>query len=125
MNGKGALILSSNVDDNLLEEVMNAGYFVKLLDKVIKLIRKVVSLQQNIFDGTFSSNCQVNSVPKELLTLVNMLIEGTNINAKVTQPTFSTAQIIMFNFNPNKKLNSNASAPETKVTYHSKKRETP
>ena len=27
MNGKVGLILTSNVDDNLLEEVINAGYF--------------------------------------------------------------------------------------------------
>ena len=90
-------------------------------------IRKAMELKQNVFDGTFPANCQQNSVPKELLTLVSMLIVGANINVKLTQPTLSCAQMIMSNFSPNRYVNSNSTtAPESNVTYHhSKKRETP
>ena len=34
---------------------------------------------KNEFTGNISSDCQQQSVPTELITLVNMLLEGSNV----------------------------------------------
>ena len=117
--------MKEDIDANLQDEVSEPDFFIKLLNKVVRAIRKTMILQKNDFNGTFSANCQHNSVPKELLALITMLINGTNSNAKMRQSSLSCAQMIMSNFNPNRKCGNNSSTCENKVTYHSKKRETP
>ena len=116
--------MKEDIDANLQDEVSEPDLFIKLLNKVVRPIRKAMILQKNDFNGTFSANCQHNSVPKELLALITMLIDGTNINAKISQSSLSCAHTIMSNFNPNRKCGNHSSTCENKVTY-SKKRETP
>ena len=99
VGSKVTLFLRSDLDESLLEELMN----VKLLNKVIKPIRKAMLFYQNSFDGTFKPNCQENFVPIELLTLVNMTVEGTNIDAKITQSSHSCAKMMLSDNKPDRR----------------------
>ena len=86
---------------------------------VVSSIRKAMSKQNNEFTGQFLKGCQEKSVPKELLTLISMLVDGTNPNSKLSQFSLTCAQLIMSYYKPNNKTN------EEKMTYHSRKREMP
>ena len=125
INNKVTLLMKEDIDANLQDDVSEPDIFIKLLNKVVRPLRKAMILQKNDLNGTFSANCQYNSVPKELLAFITILIDGTNINAKISQSSLSCAQMIMSNFNPNRKCGNNSSTCENKVTSHSKKRETP
>ena len=97
---------------------MNSISIVEQLNKIVIPIRKGISRQQDIFTGKLSTDCQKNSVPKELLSLISMIIDGTDHTSKLSQATLTCAQLIVSNYKPN-----NAGA-EDKMTYHSQKRET-
>ena len=53
------------------------------------------------FSGNFGKDCQTNSVPKSLLMLVQMILEGTNLSLATDNQTNNTAlqlsQLIKFN----------------------------
>ena len=49
-------------------------------------------------EGTFSENCQSNAVPKELLTLISMIIDGTSVTSKLSQASLTCAQLIVSNY---------------------------
>ena len=74
--------MKQDIDANLVDEVLEPDFLIKLLNKVVCPVRKAMVLRRDDFDGTFSANCQQNSVPKELLALISMLIDGININVK-------------------------------------------
>ena len=105
--------------DVLLDDLTDPNYFENQVNKFVSSIRKAMSKQNNEFTGQFLKGCQEKSVPKELLTLISMLVDGTNPNSKLSQFSFTCAQLIMSNYKPNNKTN------EKKMTYHSRKRETP
>ena len=52
-------------------------------------------------NGSFGENCQQESVPKRLLALVNMVLEGPSIKDQIqecsTQLHFPIAQVLKFN----------------------------
>ena len=105
--------------DNLVREVMSPSSFVEQLNNVVVPIRKKISEQKNRFTGTFSMDCQKASVPKELLSLISMLIDGTDHTSKLSQASLTCAQLIVSNYLPNN------TDDENKTRYHSKDRETP
>ena len=74
---KVKLYLKKDID-NLVKKVMNPNSFVEQLDKIFIPIRKAISHQENNFTGEFCTDCQKNSIPKELLFLMCMLIDGTD-----------------------------------------------
>lgn len=80
---------------------MNSNSFVEQLNKIVILIRKAKSRQQNNDAGLFSMDCQKNSVPKELLSLISMFIDGTEHTSKLSQATLTCAQLILSNYKPN------------------------
>ena len=100
---------------------MNSNSFVEL-NKIVILIRKAKSRQQNNDAGLFSTDCQKNSVPKELLSLIRMFIDGTEdkfkLKTKLSQATLTCAQLILLNYKPN-------TGAVDKTTYLSQERETP
>ena len=71
---------------------MSPSSFVEQLNKIVILIRKAISRQQNSFTGKFSTDCQKNSIPKELLSLISMLIDETDHTSKLSQATLTYAQ---------------------------------
>ena len=84
-----------------------------------KLIRKDILNMTTNFSGSFSPDCQESAVPQSLLTLVNMLLYGSELNSNAySQPALSLSQLIMFNY-------INRSKENAKSLHHSKSRETP
>ena len=65
----------------------------------------------NKFDGTFSTHCQEESVPMQLISLVSMLIDGSGISKDVSQHALTCAQLIMYNFRTTKKTSQGNQLP--------------
>jgi len=65
---------------------------------VVKLLRDAIFSASFHFEGSFESNCQIESIPKMLLNFVNMLLEGPGcINSSTNQAALSISQLIVFN----------------------------
>ena len=60
------------------------------LAKAASIVRKEMFTQKYTFDGSFAANCQANAVPPSLLSLVNMILYGPNIEMQAS--TFTKAQ---------------------------------
>ena len=93
------------------------------LIKVAKMVRRDMFQLKNTFEGSFSTECQDDSVPDSLVTLVAMVLEGPSIldqnEAKATsQQVLSIAQLIKFNCR-------NRLSKEQKALYHTRDHETP
>lgn len=92
------------------------------LGKAAEIIRRDIMSMQSAFDGSFASGCQEASVPKSLVALVSMIIEGTSITNKNTdenrQSTLSMAQLLQYNSCVKPRTGSSR-------TRHSRNRETP
>ena len=85
---------------------------------------------KNEFIGNISSDCQQQSVPTELITLVNMLLEDSNVTHFTNQNVLTCAQRLLYNFKPRIKYltrptENNEVKPNSETIYHSKMRETP
>ena len=84
---------------------------------------------KNEFTGNISSDCQQQSVPKELVTLVNMLLEGSNVTHFTNQNVLTFAQLLLYNFKPRtnyltRPTENDEVKPNSETIYHSKMRET-
>ena len=64
--------------EDIVEEAMH-------LAKDAIIVRKEMFTQKYTFDGSFESNCQANSVPLSLVSLVNMILYGPNIGLTISQ----------------------------------------
>ena len=87
-------------------------------------IRRKVFSNVNSFSGSFDQDSQVCSVPQSLLSLVNMIINGSNIkdqkhNKNISQPVLTIAQLISFNCVKKRK------SDDSSKVYHVKDRQTP
>ena len=92
---KLTVFAKKDIDAYLLNDLINPNSFITQLNKIVRQIRKSISCQQNKFDWTFSENCQSNAVPKELLTLISMIIDGTSVMSKLSQASLTCAQLIV------------------------------
>ena len=65
------------------------------------IVRKNMLEKKTSFTGMFKNNCQKNSVPQCLYSLVNMILHGPNIQNqtenKSTQATLTNSQLLKFN----------------------------
>ena len=52
---------------------------------------------KNLFSGTSDTDCQLKSIPIQLLTLINMLIDGSACTT-VSQASSSIAQVMFSGF---------------------------
>ena len=76
-------------------------------------LRKPMNFSENKFDGTFMEDCQVMSVPTELLTLVSLLIDGPIIDGSIfSQSSLTFSQLILSNF---KQKYQNVTNPEYRL----------
>ena len=69
------------------------------LARAADIVRKDILRVENSFNGKFSPECQKNSIPASLLSLVGMLIKGptTKIDPSNNQVCVSVSQLIVFN----------------------------
>ena len=91
-------------------------------------VRKEMLTKQQHFNGSFKSDCHHQAVPKSLLALVNMILEGPNIkneNGYIEQVGINVALMLsqLLIFNAVKRHRDPTS--ENKTTRHSLMRETP
>ena len=96
-----------------------------MMIKLADMIRQDIFTHKTTFSGKFDHNSQVESVPRSLLSLVNVLINGSNItdqthNTNVSQPVLSIAQLLVYNC-----IKRRRDCGKTPQMYHSKDRETP
>ncbi|KAK2551127.1 hypothetical protein P5673_028053 [Acropora cervicornis] len=94
------------------------------LAKAAIIVRKEMFTQKYTFDGSFESNCQVNSVPPSLASLVNMILYGPNIEMQASSLTKSQSgltisQLLQYNSYHRR------SSGEVKRERRNKSRETP
>ena len=87
--------------------------------KVVQPIRKLIFEHKNTFKHSFSEGAQLDSVPKPLLVLMSMLIEGNSFESNdYSQASLSCAQLVQSNA-------SKLSAKSTSERRYEKDRETP
>lgn len=97
-----------------------------VMTKISNIIRKDIFSQTVSFSGSFDEKSQVESVPQSLLSLVSMLINGSNIedraqNTSLSQPVLTIAQLLVFNsFKRQRNIK-----PKPIEIHHNKEREMP
>lgn len=57
------------------------------LAKAAKIVRREILENKNTFDGSFTTDCQVKSLPRSVLSLVSMVLEGPNIKQAGGEPS--------------------------------------
>ena len=72
-----------------------------IMSRVAEMIRRdMFSKATPPFEGTFPDDCQKKSIPDSLLTLVTMILFGTNIKTEAnyeSQASLSLSQLLLFN----------------------------
>ena len=97
-----------------------------ILAKADKLVRRVMFQKQAQFSGTFEEDCQKRSVPQNLVTLVEMILEGPNIDQQTEmkgdrdKPVYSICQLLVYNSVEHKR----SKQPQGNIRYNVT-RETP
>lgn len=95
------------------------------LAKAASIVRKKMFLKREPFEGTFTPECQQQAVPDSLLALINMILEGPNINNQKKQEVSGASAALTISqlliFNSVKHVRSGAS----NAIRHDKSRETP
>ena len=91
----GHLISDVFCEDN------DADADLKCLARAVRIVRKEMFIETNASNGTFSSNCQRESIPRTLLSLVNMILEGSDTKCQSlgesSQAALTLAQLLKFN----------------------------
>ena len=93
------------------------------LAKAADIVRKDMLQTKSTFNGTFSEECQKDSLSKLLLSLVEMILQGPSItdqseHSENRQSALSIAQLMMYHSQSRRSSTKNTS-------YHSRDRETP
>ena len=88
----------------MLKQAMACDYKgdALLLPKAAKIVPKLVMGYNGFhFDNNFGHGCQQQSVPSSLITLVSMLLNGTDLkdqDISDSQANLTIVQLILFNF---------------------------
>ena len=72
------------------------------LAKAASILRKDMQAMHYSFDGSFDHDCQETSVPESVVSLINMILYGPNIESQASnfgksQASLSISQLIQFN----------------------------
>ncbi|CAC5372616.1 unnamed protein product [Mytilus coruscus] len=86
--------------------------------KAVKIVRSDMMATSSKFNGTVAADCQEKSVPRSLLTLVNMLLYGPDIKTDYfSQETLSIAQMLIFNSNKRIQVQQTCKIKRNTFTY--------
>ena len=98
--GKEVLIFIKKTADAYFKEFADEpSLFFKTVRDVVIPLRKAMESVNNKYEGCFSNDCQMKSVPTELLSLVRLLIDGLNMdNDHFSQATLTISQLLVSNF---------------------------
>ena len=89
------------------------------LANAAQVVRKEIFEMSYEFSGVFEDDCELNSVPKSLIALVQMILEGSSfdkmeINSNTARSNISVAIAQLLYFNTVKKARSNAAISHEK-----------
>ena len=83
--------------------IQNSQDFFESLVNIVGPVRQAMCLKCQSTDFMFDKASQITSVPIELLTLVNFILEGINLSEKgFSKESLALAQAMMFNFHFNR-----------------------
>ncbi len=87
--------------------------------------RREILQIENCFNGTFLDDCQANSVPASLVTLLNMIMRGPTTKRDTTesQACLTVAQLIVYN--SISRFRNVSSDQRSSHTHHVRNRECP
>ena len=92
-------------DSAVQNNIQNAQDFFESLVNIAAPVRQTMHLKCQSTDANFKfdKTSQIESVPVELLTLVNFILEGIDLSEKgFSKESLALAQAIMFNFRLNR-----------------------
>ena len=101
--GRDVLLVTSGIAGQSIRKTcqLDGESETVLMSRVADLIRwDIFSHEYPLFDGSFTVDCQQRSVPQSLLTLMSMILYGSNIKNKnnyQSQATMSVSQLLVYN----------------------------
>ena len=116
VNAKLYVIRSEKVEELVDSHVKCPDTYLASLQSIAHPIRTAINELDNSFQGQFNGCSQVNSVPRILLLLIMLLIDGCTF-MKPSQEALSVAQLITYHARINRR--------KTKKQRHRKCQETP
>uniref|UniRef100_UPI00358E7494 uncharacterized protein n=1 Tax=Myxine glutinosa TaxID=7769 RepID=UPI00358E7494 len=121
--GRDVMLSFDDIGHALRDACMDDGDDEAIcLAKAANIIRRDMLGMSAHFDGSFPQGCQEDAVPKSLVALVSMIMDGPNIKKKdddeVIQTSLSIAQLLQYNSYVRRCEGSTG-------THHNKSRETP
>ena len=124
---KTLYIFSDDIGDVIFEEYIKSDDYIKLVNRLVRPIRNAMKSVKNEFTGNISSHCQQQSVPTKLITLANMLLEGSTVTHFTNQNVLTCAQLLLYSFKPRTKYlrrpaENDEVKPNSETIYHSKMR---
>ena len=121
--GRDVQLVLRNEIGGVLSEAKKEDNDARCLAKAAHVVRRNILKVKNSFNGSFNSECQKNSVPPSLLTLLSMLIKGstTQTDPSDSQAVLSVVQLIVFNSVSRSRNRQEA----TGSTHHVRQRECP
>ena len=103
------LVFREGLGDLLKEVIQRPETDALTMVQVAKQIRKdIFDKPGYTFEGSFTPHCQSSSIPRSLITLVSLLLNGTSIEdqeVQESQSCLSIAQLVCFN--AKKKIHKN------------------
>ena len=91
----------------IAENIMTMDEFGKSIHTIAAELRNELSNTNNSFNGSFTSNCQDKSIPRKLVTLVSLIIDGRGVeNTEYSQQALTIAQLIQTNFHKREKTDT-------------------
>lgn len=76
VNKNTVVLFDKKVQELIINYVKTPEEFYSALRQVVHPIRSDIMKQENKFTGSFSTSCQIDSVPKTVLALTSALIDG-------------------------------------------------
>ena len=125
------LVLSHEIGDVLLEAQGLKGTQrdseAFSLAKAAMIVRREILQVKNSFNGTFAADCQTDSVPGSLTTLLDMIMRGPTIkrDSAESQVCLTVAQLLVFNSIARFRDKSCNDSGTTHHTHHVRNRECP
>ena len=127
--GKEVLISNNFTTSSVLMEAVKQGLTEDDATKIVEvglLVRKHILESQMPFTGTFTTKCLSEPVPNILLTLLQVLLDGSSMNTSDDQETSNARNRVAYTISNLVIRNSLKRAPKssTKTLYQSRDRET-
>lgn len=126
-DGKNVVIIFNKAIQSILKEAVQQRNFSEdamILAKASAIVRKDMFSHEGFkFSGSFTEECQEQSVPASLKSLISMILNGVNIQSQESQESqacLTVCQTILFNA-------KERGTPSSKSgqTRHTKRREPP